>query len=83
MPTMPNVVGLELGTAQAALQAAGVLVLGAIGYFGTYPVSVSWRKSASPPLTVLSQSINSGNSVAANAALTLGVAQPPMAVVFP
>lgn len=80
---MPNVVGLEFPAAQLALQAAGVLVPSSIGYFGTYPVSALWQKSASPPSTVLAQSIASGNTVSANAPVTLSLSQYPIAVVYP
>lgn len=80
---MPNVVGLEFYTAQAALQTAGVLVPSSIGYFGTWPVTVAWQKSLSPPFTVLSQSIAFGNPVSANSSVTLGVAQCPLGAVFP
>lgn len=83
MPSMPNVVGLQLGTAQATLQSAGVLVPSAIGYFGTWPITVKWQKSSYPLLTVLSQSVNSGNTVAANAPLSLGVAQVAVSVAYP
>jgi beta-lactam-binding protein with PASTA domain len=83
MPTMPQVVGLEYGTAQASLQAAGVLVPANLGYFGTFPITAKWQKSALPPLTVLTQSVAQGAVVAANTAITLGISQPPMGVVFP
>lgn len=45
MPTMPNLYGLNLQEAQQALQAAGVLNLSALGYFGTSPISVLWTPS--------------------------------------
>lgn len=83
MPTMPNVAGLKLADAQAALQSAGVLVLASIGYFGTWPITVKWQPSASKPGTVLSQSPAQGNTVAVNSAVALGVAEFPMAVVYP
>lgn len=83
MPTMPNVVGLEYAAAQLALQTAGVLNPNSLGYFSPFPITAKWQRSASPPSTVLSQSIASGNSVAVNAPITLGVAQFPLGVVFP
>ena len=83
MPTMPNVVGLELPAAQAALQSAGVLNLSSIGYFGTWPITVSWQRSTKPASTVLTQSPSSGATVAVNAAITLGAAEFPMGVVYP
>lgn len=58
MPTMPNVVGLTLANAEAALKSAGVLDPPSIGYFGTgtlrtlqgnvpfaaatWPIAVQW-----------------------------------------
>lgn len=83
MPIMPNVVGLPFYTAQASLQAAGVLVPGSVGYFGTWPITPIWRQSSTPIYQVLSQSINAGNTVAANVPITLGVSEPKVAVIFP
>lgn len=83
MPTMPNVVGLEYSAAQLALQNAGVYVPSTVGYFGTFPITAAWQKSAQPPSTVLSQSVASGVMLAANAPIRLGISQPPMGVVFP
>lgn len=83
MPTMPLVVGQELDSAQATLQAAGVLVPANVGYFGTWPITANWQKSVLPPSTVLSQSIAQGAAVTANAPITLGVSQLPIGVVFP
>ncbi len=83
MPIMPNVVGLKLYSAQASLQAAGVLVPASIGYFGIWPITAIWQQSKQPPTTVLSQSINSGNTVPANAPITLGVVEFVTAVAYP
>lgn len=83
MPVMPNVVGLLSAPAQTALQAAGVLVPASIGYFGTYPVSIVWQRSALKPTVVIAQSPASGNTVAANASVTLTCAEFPMSVSFP
>lgn len=83
MPSMPNVVGLELYTAQANLQVAGVLVPADIGYFGTWPITALWQKSTQPKFTVLSQSVAQGATVLENAPLTLGVAQPRTSVAYP
>jgi beta-lactam-binding protein with PASTA domain len=80
---MPNVVGLGFQSAQSSLEAAGVLVLDSIGYFGIYPVSALWQRSNQPPFTVLSQSINSGNTILANTPIVLGVSEPPVGVVNP
>ena len=43
MATMPNVVGLELPTAQAVLQAANVINLNTLGYFSPWPITVIWE----------------------------------------
>lgn len=84
MPTMPNVVGLKLGTAQASLQAAGVLNLNTLGYFSTWPITVSWQAgTGKPPSTVTAQTPNSGNTIAANGAVALSCAEFPIAVVYP
>lgn len=42
MPTMPNVVGLNVPEATASLEAAGVVNTGFLGYFGTWPISIQW-----------------------------------------
>lgn len=83
MATMPNVVGLELAAAQLALQTAGVLVPASIGYFGTWPITVKWQSTNKPPSTITAQSPSSGQTVAANAAVTLTAAEYPIAVVYP
>lgn len=83
MPTMPNVVGLELPGAQTALQAAGVLVPASIGYFGTWPITALWQRSTKPPSTVLVQSPVSGATVVANASVILTLAEYPVGVVYP
>lgn len=80
---MPNVVGLKFQDAQAALQKAGVLVPSALGYFSTFPITATWQRAAAIPSTVLTQSIAQGVTVAANAPLTLGVAEFPIGVAFP
>jgi beta-lactam-binding protein with PASTA domain len=83
MPTMPNVVGLGIPAAQAALQSAGVLVLASIGYFDTWPVSVRWAPSANKPGTVTAQSPSNGANVAANAAIVLNVSEFRLGVAYP
>lgn len=83
MPTMPNVVGLELPAAQKALENAAVLVLSSIGYFGTWPITVRWQRSTQPPSTVLTQSPSSGATLTANSAITLSAAEFPFGVAYP
>ena len=77
---MPNVIGLEYAAAQLALQTAGVFVPASIGYFGVWPITEVWQRSSQPPSTVLAQSIAAGSQVAANAPITLTLAQFPMSV---
>lgn len=42
MPTMPNLVGLNLQAAEAALESAGVINLSTLGYFGSCPITANW-----------------------------------------
>lgn len=83
MPTMPNLVGLEVSATQAALQTAGVLNLNAIGYFGTWPITVTWQSSAATKGTVTAQSPASGATVAVNPTIALTASDFPLAVVYP
>jgi hypothetical protein len=80
---MPNLTGLEYPMALLALQQVGILVPGALGYFGTYPVSIRWQTSPFAPGTVLAQLPIPGTVMAVNSPLTLTVAEFPMAVAFP
>jgi hypothetical protein len=41
---MPDLFGLGLAEAEDVLEAAGVVVPSAIGYFGTWPISVNWTE---------------------------------------
>lgn len=82
MPTMPNVVGLNLQDAQTSLQNAGVLVLSSIGYFGIWPITVRWTTN-NPFDAVTAQSPNSGATVAVNSAVTLTVSNPKLSVAYP
>ncbi len=83
MPTMPNLIGMELSGTQAALTAAGVLNLNSIGYFGTWPITVKWQPSASPKGTVTAQSPGSGANVAVNPSINLTVSEFPLGSVYP
>lgn len=62
MPTMPNLVGLELSAAQAALQATGVLNLSSIGYFGNWPITVQWVSEALASLWTADTSLITADS---------------------
>lgn len=57
MPTMPNLIGLELSEAEASMQSAGVLNPSAIGYFGTWPITVLWKSVALAALILTADSI--------------------------
>ena len=83
MPTMPNLIGMQLSGTQVALQAASVLNSNSIGYFGTWPIKVNWQPSASPKGTVTAQSPSSGATVAVNPSINLTVSDLPVGVVYP
>lgn len=57
MPTMPNLLGLEICEAEASLQSAGVLNPNAIGYFGTWPITVLWQAVRLAALILTADSI--------------------------
>ena len=79
MPTMPNVVGLEVADALAAMIVAGVRMI-PLGYFQADPVTLTWAKSAAKPGFVTAQSPSSGTTAAANSAVNLTVSSFPMSV---
>lgn len=83
MPTMPNVVGLQIPAAQLALQNAGVLVPASIGYFGTWPITVRWLSQAGTPGVITAQSPANGVTVAANASVSLTATEYRVGVVYP
>ncbi len=94
MPTMPNVVGQNLGTAQASLQTSGVLDPSSIGYFGTWPITISWIQptvtrpsldgTAKPSYYVVTaQSPAAATTIAANGSVTLTVTSPFTSVAYP
>lgn len=80
---MPSLIGLEYPMAILALQQVGIFVPSSLGYFGTFPISIKWQRSALPPGTVLGQVPQPGTFVAANGAVLLIVSEFPMAVAFP
>jgi hypothetical protein len=90
---MPNVVGVILQQALVLLQNAGVLVPAAIGYFGTYPVTVKFIPSTSVTVkdatyigdfgVVHAQSIAAGIAVTPNTPITLICSEFPANVTFP
>lgn len=92
---MPNVVGQNLSAAQLALQAAGVLVPSAIGYFGSWPIGITWvvATATQPTLSgptrapfydvVTAQSPAANTTIAANGAVTLTVTNPTGGVAYP
>lgn len=83
MPTMPNLVGLQLSSVQLTLQTAGVLDPNSIGYFGTWPITVTAKPNAAVKGTVTSQTPLSGSSVAINPAIALTVSDLPLGMVYP
>lgn len=83
MPTMPNLVGLQLSSVQFTLQNAGVLNPNSIGYFGTWPIAVTAKPNAAVKGTVTAQSPGSGASVAVNPAIALTVSDFPVGMVYP
>jgi beta-lactam-binding protein with PASTA domain len=83
MPTMPNLIGMELSGTQDVLQASGVLNSNSIGYFGTWPITVTWKASASVKGTVTAQSPSAGATVAVNPSIALTVSDLPVGVVYP
>jgi beta-lactam-binding protein with PASTA domain len=81
---MPNCVGLLLQAAIALLQQVGIVVPASIGYFGIYPVSVTWAADISQPGVVVAQSIAVGTSpVAPNTPIRLIVNDFAVSVAFP
>ena len=84
MATMPNVVGLVYPAALNALVAAGVRVL-PLGYFQADPVTLTWvQTTAAKTGVVTAQSPASGaTNIAANAAVTLTVANYVTSVAYP
>lgn len=91
MTAMPNVVGMNVSQATAALIQAGVvpdnglLPTGTyvnIGYFDKWPVALTWIKQAgAPPGQVISQSPAAGAiGVTLNTPVALTVSNHPMGV---
>lgn len=94
MPTMPSVIGQNLGSAQTSLQTSGVLVPSAIGYFGTWPITVTWVQptvtrpaldgTAKPSYYVVTAQTPAANAtIAANGSVTLTVTSPFTGVAYP
>lgn len=79
MPTMPNVVGLQIQNALAYMVAAGVRVV-PLGYFQTDPVTMSWVKTAQLPGYVIEQTPLFGASMTPNAPAVLAISSYPMSV---
>lgn len=80
MPTMPNVVGVEVADALTAMVNAGVRVV-PLGYFQADPVVITWVKSATvKPGFVTAQFPSTGTTMAANSAALLNAASYPMGV---
>lgn len=80
---MPNLVGMELSGTQTALQLAGVINPNSIGYFGIWPITVTWQASAAVKGAVTAQSPGSGATVAVNPSIALTVSNLPVGAVYP
>jgi beta-lactam-binding protein with PASTA domain len=80
---MPSLIGLEYPAALLGLQQLGIFVPASLGYFGTFPITIIWARSAQPPGTVLAQVPQPGTYVAANGPVTLTASEFPMGVAFP
>lgn len=94
MPTMPSVIGQNLGSAQASLITNGVLVPNSIGYFGMWPITVNWTPptvirpsldgTAKPSYYVVTAQTPAANAtIAANGSVTLTVTSPFTGVAYP
>ena len=79
MPTMPNLIGLQVQNALAYMVAAGVRVV-PLGYFQTDPVTMSWVKTAQLPGYIIEQTPAFGTVMAANAPAVLVMSSYPMSV---
>jgi beta-lactam-binding protein with PASTA domain len=79
MPTMPNLIGLQVQNALAYMVAAGVRVV-PLGYFQVDPVTMSWVKTAQLPGYIVEQNPSFGTSMAANSAAVLTISSYPMSV---
>jgi beta-lactam-binding protein with PASTA domain len=79
MPTMPNVVGLQIQNALAYMVAAGVRVV-PLGYFQTDPVTMSWVKTAQLPGYIIEQTPAFGTSMNPNDPAVLAISSYPMSV---
>lgn len=87
---MPNLFGIGLWGAIDALEHAGIVNTDALGYFGVWPVGVTWvrRAQGSPspttiPGTVIAQSIAPGVSVPVNSPIQLNVVEYSVGVSYP
>lgn len=79
MPTMPNVIGLQVQNALAYMVAAGVRVV-PLGYFQVDPVTMSWTKTGQLPGYIVEQFPIFGTVMAPNAAAVLTISSFPMSV---
>ncbi len=82
MPTMPNLVGLNLQEAESALEAAGVINLSTLGYFGVWPITPKWVAGGKGGI-VQAQSPSSGAHPAVNSSITLTIGQYAVGVSYP
>ena len=87
--TFPNVIGLSLQMAQQTLEDAGALNPSKIGYFGNWPITVTWVQSKvhagklMQPGIVTSQQPAPGARIVVNAPIVLTVTEVPVGVATP
>lgn len=89
---MPNLFGLNLWAAIQSLEDVGIVNTNTLGYFGTWPVSVTWIpptkgvpyiSATATPGIVIGQSIVAGVSVPPNSPILLNVVQYTVGVSYP
>jgi hypothetical protein len=86
--TFPNLIGLPLAMAQQALEQSGALNPVALGYFGTWPITILWQ-SAGPQGALMEPGIVTGQlpapftAITVNAPIVLTVTEAPVSVATP
>jgi hypothetical protein len=79
---MPDIIGMNLQEGLQALEDAGAVDLAALGYFGTFPVTVVWRQGK-PADIITDQRPFATQFLAPNSPITLTVGEYVVAVAFP
>ncbi len=86
--TFPNVVGLPYSMAQESLEASGAVNPAALGYFGTWPITILWTSSAvagvlMQPGIVIAQDPLPFSVIVENAPVILTVTESPVSIATP